>query len=103
MRMKQLPSSLKLHVNHCNLLSKTQLCCPMQAQTANRIVIRLSPFSTPSTTISSCHSATLYARHPEHEADAPEEEEEEEEEEEDDDLDEIEIDSGHPPGDEENF
>ncbi|KAF6514719.1 hypothetical protein HZS61_005853 [Fusarium oxysporum f. sp. conglutinans] len=35
--------------------------------------------------------------------DAPEEEEEEEEEEEDDDLDEIEIDSGHPPGDEENF
>ncbi|KAI8400285.1 hypothetical protein FOFC_19117 [Fusarium oxysporum] len=65
--------------------------------------ILLSPFSTPSTTISSCHSATLYARHPEHEADAPEEEEEEEEEEEDDDLDEIEIDSGHPPGDEENF
>ncbi|KAM5522089.1 hypothetical protein FOXYSP1_15980 [Fusarium oxysporum f. sp. phaseoli] len=58
-------------------------------------VIRLCPFSTPSTTISSCHSATLYARHPEHETDAPEEEE--------DDLDEIEIDSGHPPGEEENF
>ncbi|EXL45836.1 hypothetical protein FOCG_13189 [Fusarium oxysporum f. sp. radicis-lycopersici 26381] len=42
--------------------------------------------------------ATLYARYPELGANAPEVEEEE-----DDDLDEIEIDSGHPPGVEGNF
>ncbi|KAJ0154518.1 Uncharacterized protein HZ326_3147 [Fusarium oxysporum f. sp. albedinis] len=42
--------------------------------------------------------ATLYARYPELGANAPEEEGEE-----DDDLDEIENDSGHPPGVEGNF